>query len=82
MSHELSNGKIVTGKTPTIAHLYINFRAWSTLFALENEETLACWLRDDESKKHYLGTIERADKLAAAGFAKLGNVEMPDLSGF
>ena len=81
MSYDLQNGKTATGTVYSIGQLCAKFQIWARGFGLSGGESLACWIYSDgELKKKHFGTIERAGKLAAAGFAKLGDVEIPDLS--
>ena len=81
MTHKLSNGKTVIGTVYSIGQLSAKFRIWANSYGLSGQECLACWIDgDDEKKKKHFTRIERADEFAAAGFAKLVNVEIPDLS--
>ena len=50
-------------------------------FGLSDSERLACWVHgNDDEKQMYFKAIEMANELAVSGFAKLENVEIPDLS--
>ena len=83
MTHELSNGKIVTGKFYCNVGLRAKFEIWARQFGLSDAEGLACWIHgNDDEKRMYFKTMEGANELAERGFAKLGDVEIPDLSGF